>query len=72
MYTMNDICLLVYLLPHVSRCGFIRYLTKYEFVTSNDAGHSQNLINVYYQNSPVNESRRCRKQCRKWCAHLLR
>ena len=28
MYTMTDICLLVYFLPHVSLCGFIRYLME--------------------------------------------
>ena len=37
MYTMPDICLLVYFLPNVSRCGFIRYLIKYKFATNNDS-----------------------------------
>ena len=60
---MTDICLLVYLLPHVSLCGFIRYLIKYKFATNNDSGDSQKLIYFYHRNSPGNESKRCRKQC---------
>ena len=65
MYTMNDICLFVYFLPHVSLCGFIRYLIKCEFATNNDAGVSQDVDLCYSRNSPVNESKRCRKQCGK-------
>ena len=61
MYTMTDICLLVYFLP---LCGFIRYLIKYKFATNNDSGVSQELIYFYHRNSPVNKSKRCRKQCR--------
>jgi len=71
MFTMTDICLLVYFLPHVSLCGFIRYLIKYKFATNDDSGVSQKLIYFYHKNSPVNESRRCRKQCRKWYARVL-
>ena len=44
MYTMTDICLVVYYLPHVSLCGFIRYFIKYKFATNNDSGVPQTLI----------------------------
>ena len=52
------ICLLVYFLPHVSLCGFIRYLIKYKFATNNGSGVSQKSIYFYYRNSPVNVSKR--------------
>ena len=58
MYTMTDIWLLVYFLPHVSLCGFIRYLIKYKFATNNGSGISQRWIYFYHRNSPVNESKR--------------
>ena len=58
MYTMTDICLLVYFLPHLSLCGFIRYLIKYKFATNNDSGVSQTLIYFSHRNSPINESKR--------------
>jgi len=42
----------------------MRYLIKYEFATNNE--FPKMLIYFYHRNSPVNESKRCRKQCRKW------
>ena len=38
-----DICLLLYILPHISLCGLIRYLIKYKFATNNDSGVSQDV-----------------------------
>ena len=40
---MNEICLLTYLLPHVSLCDFIHYMIKCEFATNNNPGVSQNV-----------------------------
>ena len=56
-YTMTDICLLVYFLPHVSLCGVMRYLIKYKFATNNGSGVSQKSIYFYHRNSPVNVSK---------------
>ena len=61
MYTMTDIWLLVYFLPHISLCGFIRYLIKYKFATHNCTRVSQKLIYFYHRNSPVNVSKRLGK-----------
>ena len=58
MYTMTDICLLIYFLPHVSLCGFIRYFIKYKFAANNYSGVSKKLIYFYHRNSPINESKR--------------
>ena len=56
---------------HTCLCGFICYLNKNKFATNNDSGVSQELIYFYHRNSPVNEIKRCRKQCHKWYAHML-
>ena len=55
---MTEVCLLVYFLPHVSLCGFIRYSIKYKFATNNGSGVSQKSTYFYHRNSPVNVSKR--------------
>ena len=43
MYTVTDIWLSVYFLPHVSLSDLIRYLIKYKFATNNDFAVSQDV-----------------------------